>query len=160
MNTTSLYDSSRSKLGCAVSVVCLSTFFFCFVGFYFVSMDIYELYFVSFHRHSLGCASSLTERKKKIPQPIVDQSTLRPSCSYASSTKLERTFLRPLLPPRHNITRNRPPTPMDTPTSLPGPWILQCSLQPASVPARSFRIRTISCLRALPSPTTTRSCIG
>ena len=97
---------------------------------------------------------------EKIPQPIVDQSTLRPSYSYASLTRLERTFLRPLLPPRHNITRNRPPTPMDTPTSLPGPWIRQCSLQPASVPARSFRTRTISCLRASPSPTTTRSCIG
>ena len=154
-NTISLYDSSRSKLGCAVLVVCLSTFFF----FFFLGFILFHIctYFL-FVWNAIHWGALLTVNEK--PQPIVDQSTLRPSYNYASLTRPGRTFLRPLLRPRHNITRNSPPTPMDTPTSLPGPWTRQCSLQLASVPGRSSRTRTISCLRASPSPTMTRSCIG
>lgn len=146
---------------CGVGGMSLSPFFFSFdlfSCFRFIYVHIYFLLFGFWNRLRWGM-HPLTLNEK--PQPIVDQSTLHPSYNYASSTRQERTFLRPRLRPRHSITHSRLPTPMGTPpTSLPGPWTHQCSLRQASARAPSSRIRTISCLRASPSPTMTRNCIG
>jgi hypothetical protein len=92
-----------------VSVVCLSTCFFCFVGFYFVSIYIN---YISFFRHSLGCASSLTERKKKIPSR---SSTNRPS-THRTATRHRQSSKEP------SFALSFPPATTSPATALPPPW--------------------------------------
>jgi hypothetical protein len=154
-STTSSLDSSRSRPGCVVLVVRLSAIvlFLCFVFFCFFLF----LFFFCVERHPLGSA----HHKSILPQPIVDQSTLRPSYSCESSTRLARISPRHLRRLRRNITNNSSPRiPMLTHMSLPGPWTHLCSLQPALAGVRSSRTRTTSCLLVLRSPTTTLNCTG
>lgn len=131
--------------------------FFFFLLRRFVSLFILYVFFFFrfFQRHPLG-SPGFADRS---PQPIVDPSTLRPSCNCASSirTCLPRLRRRP----RRNISSRRSRrTLMPTLATLLVPWTPPCSPPPDSVLGRSSRTRTTSCLPALRNPTTTRSCIG
>ena len=132
---------------CGVGGMSLPMVFFLFSFFF-------SIFYIFFPTPWNGVAHSL--------QLIDDQSTLRPLYNCASPTKLVKTSHRPHRPLPLSTINSLPPTHMhnNTPTTLPAPWILPCSPQPALEQVHSSRTRITLCLPVSPSPTTTPSCTG